>query len=45
VAPGVALQSPLAVDLSIGAQDGAGNQTTTKAEVTFTFGKRKGTPR
>jgi hypothetical protein len=37
--------SRLAVDLSIDAQDGAGNQTTTKAEVTFIYGKRKPTPR
>ena len=34
-------QSRLAVDLAIDAQDGAGNQTTTKAEVIFTYGKRK----
>jgi len=31
----------LAVDLAIDAQDGAGNLTTTKAEVTFTYDKRK----
>jgi Carboxypeptidase regulatory-like domain len=34
-------QSRLPVDLSIDAQDGAGNLTTTKAEVTFTYGKKR----